>query len=133
MRNVQRRLDVLERLPQFQPPPSPLDQIGRLAPKQLSNEELALMIHMLERDGGEGRPQSPSELAALARYVAAQDTGAQRMGFKSYADAERRAARRATGRVPPSATGKKKKRAKKAGGRNAPCCFATENDENPLS
>src|SRR5271154_2389668 len=49
MRNVQRRLDVLERLPQFQPPPSPLDQIGRLAPKQLSNEELALMIHICSR------------------------------------------------------------------------------------
>src|ERR1700733_1130231 len=102
MRNVRRRLDVLERLPQFQPPPSQLDQIGSRAAAQLSNEELDLMIHMLKRDGGECRPQSPSELAAMATHAAARDTEAQRMGFKSYADAKRRAARRATGAAPPS-------------------------------
>jgi hypothetical protein len=91
LRNLRRRLERLERLPQFQPPPSPLDEIARLAPPQLSNEELELMILMLRRDGEECQPQTPNEEAAMARHDAIRDTEAQRMGFKSYADAKRRA------------------------------------------
>ena len=95
MRNVRRRLQVLERLPQLQPPPSPLEQIGSLALKQMSDEDLVLMINMtLDRDRGVCRTLLPSELAALATQDAALETEARRMGFRSFAEAERRAGRR---------------------------------------
>jgi hypothetical protein len=86
---VLRRLQALERLPQFQLPPSPLPPIRKLAVEQLSNEDLELMIDMTER--GECQTLSPSELAVLATWNAVLETEARRMGFKSLADAERRA------------------------------------------
>jgi hypothetical protein len=94
-REMRRRLQVLERLPQFQPPPSPLEQIGSLALKQMSNEDLELLTKVF-RDGEAGVcwTPSPSELATLERREAALETEARRMGFRSFADAERRAGRR---------------------------------------
>jgi hypothetical protein len=90
MRNVRRRLQVLERLPQLQPPPSPLEQIGSLALKQMSDEDLALMITMArDRVRGVCRTLLPSESAALAAHSAALETEARRMGFRSLAEAER--------------------------------------------
>ncbi|SRR6266446_3620223 len=95
IRNVRQRLDKLERLPQFQPPPSPLEQIRNHALQQLSEEELELMLRLTtERDRGVCRTLLPSELAMLARDAAARETEARRMGFKSFAEAERRAGRR---------------------------------------
>jgi hypothetical protein len=48
-----RRLGRLEGLPQFQPPPRPLEQINRLALRQMSNENLELMNTMTrDRDSG---------------------------------------------------------------------------------
>jgi hypothetical protein len=93
MRNMLRRLQALERLPQFQPPPSPLEQIRKLALDQMSHEDLEVIIHMVERDRGESQILLPSEVAALARRSAALETEARRMGFTSFADAERRAGR----------------------------------------
>jgi hypothetical protein len=94
MRKMLRRLQVLERLPQLQPPPSPLEQIRKLVLDQMSNEDLGVIIHMIERDRGECQTLLPSELAAMARQNAARETEARRIGFRSYADAERQAARR---------------------------------------
>ena len=94
MRNMRRRLDALERLPQFQPPPSPLEQIRKLAEDQMSDADLELLLNMFrDQERGVCRPRLPSEVAALARHDAALETEAQRMGFKSCADAERRAGR----------------------------------------
>ena len=94
MRSMLRRLRVLERLPQLQPPPSPLEQIRSLALQQTSDEDLAVLINLARRDRGQCQTLLPSESAALERQGAARDTEAQRMGFKSYADAERRTAPR---------------------------------------
>jgi hypothetical protein len=91
IRNLRRRLDTLERLIQFQPLPSLLEQIGNLALRGMSDEDLGLMIAMTrDRDAGVSRALLPSELAVLARQDAAHDTEARRMGFKSFADAEER-------------------------------------------
>jgi hypothetical protein len=88
--SMRRRLQVLERLPQFQPPPSALEQISSLAMKQMSNEDLDVMINLAsDRERGVSRVVLPSEFEALARQDAALETEALRMGFKSFADAER--------------------------------------------
>ena len=93
--SLRRRLQVLERLPQFQPPPSPLEQMSSLALEQTSNEDLELMIKMAsDRDRGVSRMLLPSELEVLASWDAALETEALRMGFKSLADAERGVGRR---------------------------------------
>jgi hypothetical protein len=95
MRNVRRRLHMLERLPQFQPPPSPLEQIRSLALRQVSDEDLELMINMTrDRDQGVCRALLQSELAALARRAAALETEARHMGFRSFAEAKRHAGQR---------------------------------------
>ncbi len=95
MRNVERRLQVLERLPQFQPPPSLLEQIEGLALRQLSDDDLAVMISMT-RDlaAGVRTTITERESAAVAAQNAARETEAQRMGFKSFADAARIEGRR---------------------------------------
>jgi hypothetical protein len=90
--SVRRRLEVLERLPRLQPPPGPLEQIRTLAQQHMSDEDLDLMIHMArDRKRGVSRMLSPSEVEASERHEVALETGAQEMGFKSLADAERRA------------------------------------------
>jgi hypothetical protein len=90
MRNMRRRLDVLEGLPQFQPAASPIQKIASLALKQMSDEDLQLMVKMArDRDAGVCRTLSERELAALAADCAALETEARRMGFRSFADAER--------------------------------------------
>jgi hypothetical protein len=46
MKNVRRRLHVLEQLPQFQPPPSPLGQIEDRALRQISDEDLQVLMNL---------------------------------------------------------------------------------------
>jgi hypothetical protein len=95
MRNVERRLQVLERLPQFQPPPSLLEQIKSLALRQLSDEDLEMMIHMTrDLEGGVRTTISERESATVAAQGAALETEAQRMGFRSFAEAARNGGRR---------------------------------------
>jgi len=95
MRNVERRLQVLEQLPQFQPPPSRLEQIESLALRQLSDEDLEVMINMTgDLETGVRTTITERESAAVAAQNAARETEAQRMGFKSFADAARIEGRR---------------------------------------
>jgi hypothetical protein len=95
MKNVLRRPRVLERLPQFVPPPSRLEQLRYLALRQISDEDLAVMIKMArDREQGVCRMPLPTELAALATQDATLEREARRIGFRSFADAERRAGQR---------------------------------------
>ena len=95
MKNVERRLQVLERLPQFQPPPSLLEQIQTLAARQLSNEQLEVMFNMTrELEGGSAHTISETESAIVAAADAVLEIEAQRMGFRSFAEAARRGGRR---------------------------------------
>jgi hypothetical protein len=90
MRNIQPRLSKLERLPQFQPPPGPLEKIEHLAGKKLSDEDLAVLV-ILDRDMRRGVrwAMSETELVAWEAYRVLRETEAQRMGFESLDDPER--------------------------------------------
>jgi hypothetical protein len=92
MKDVRRRLHVLEQLPQFQPPPSPLEQIENRALRQISDEDLEVMKNMT-RDlvAGVRRRISERESAMLVVHNAARETEARRMGFRSFAQAKRMA------------------------------------------
>jgi hypothetical protein len=95
MRNVERRLRVLERLPQFQPPPSRLEQIEGLALRQISDEDLEVLMNMTrDLEAGVRTTISERESAAVAAQNAARESEAQRMGFKSFAEATRIEGRR---------------------------------------
>lgn len=90
MRNIQLRLSKLERLHQFQPPPGPLEKIEDRALRQLSDEDLRVMIILTaDVEAGVRQTASETELAALAAYRALCEAEAQRMGFRSLAEAER--------------------------------------------
>jgi hypothetical protein len=92
MKNALRRLRMLERLPQFQPPPSVPKQILDRALQQMSNDDLELLKNMVrDSQAGVGRTPSERESAMLAEQGATLDTEARRMGFKSFAEAERKA------------------------------------------
>ena len=98
MRNVERRLRVLERSPQFQPPPSRLEQIESLALRQLSDEDLEVMINMTrDLEAGVRTTISERESAAVAAQNAIREAEAQRMGFRSFAEAEQIEERRRWG------------------------------------
>jgi hypothetical protein len=87
---MRRRLERLERSPEFRPPPSPLEQIWRRALEPMSDEDIELLrIASEEKALGVRRTLSQRESAALAGYEAALETEARRMGFRSFADAER--------------------------------------------
>jgi hypothetical protein len=91
MRNVERRLQVLERSPQFQPPPSPIQEIEHRAFRQVSNEDLQLMKLMaMDVAAGVPRTLTDRESAVLVAHAAALEVEAQQMGFRSFAHAERR-------------------------------------------
>jgi hypothetical protein len=95
MKNLQRRLHKLEQMPQFQPPPSLLKQIENLALAQICYEHLVLLdILGTDLKAGVERVVSESELEAVAAQNAALEAAARQMGFKSYAQAERRGGRR---------------------------------------
>jgi len=91
MRNVERRLQMLERSPQFQPPPSPLQEIERRALHLVSNEDLQLMkLIAMDVAAGALRTLTDRESAVLVAHAAALDVEAQQIGFRSFAHAERR-------------------------------------------
>jgi hypothetical protein len=91
MRNVQQRLQALEQLPQFQPPPSQLEQIEDRAMHHISNEDLEVMITMAtDLEAGVDRTISDRESEVVAALDAARETEARRMGFRSYKEAERK-------------------------------------------
>ncbi len=91
MRNVRRRLQVLERLFPFQPAPNQLDNVRSLALQRLSQTDLE-MLHALQREQAAGVPPrelSEAEAAACAAWATALEVEARRTGFISYAGAER--------------------------------------------
>ena len=95
MRNVERRLRVLERLPQFQSPPSLVEQIRGLALRQISDEDLAMLKNMTrDLEAGVRTTITERESAAMAAHDAAVEVEARRMGFTSFAEAARIEGRR---------------------------------------
>ena len=90
MSNVSRRLRALERLPQFQLPPSPMEQITSLALQSLSPQDLYLLRALLQEQsaGGQPRELSAGEVDAWARCAAALEAEARRIGFRSLAQAQ---------------------------------------------
>jgi hypothetical protein len=91
MKNMRRRLHVLEQLPQCHPP-SPLQQIENRALRQISEEELEVMINMTrDLEAGVRRAVSERESAMLLVHNAALETEARQMGFRSFAQAKRSA------------------------------------------
>jgi hypothetical protein len=94
MRNMRRRLHKLERLPQLKPLSTASEQIENCALRQLSNEDLGLMkIIATDVATGVAREISERELKMLAAHNAVREAEAQRMGFRSFAEAERRGRR----------------------------------------
>lgn len=90
MRNVQQRLQTLERLLRYQPPPTRLDQIKDLALRQVPNDDLEIMIVMAaDQKAARDRPITQRESEVLLAHNAVLEGEAQRMGFVSFADAER--------------------------------------------
>jgi hypothetical protein len=91
MQNMRRRLHMLERLPQFQPAPSPLEQIRSLALRRLSDADLELLRTKSAEQAAEKPPRELSEpdVAACAAWATALETEARRMGWKSWAEAQR--------------------------------------------
>jgi hypothetical protein len=90
MKNALRRLRALERSPQFQPPPSLLKQIENRALRQISDEDLEVMIKMTrDLEAGVRQTISERESAMLVAHNAALETEARRMGFRSFAQAKR--------------------------------------------
>ena len=95
MRNMRWRLHRLERLPQLQPPPGPLEQIERLALRHLSDDDLKVMIVMtsdLER--GVRSTISERESAVVAAQNAAREAEARLAGFRCWAEAQRKGGQR---------------------------------------
>jgi hypothetical protein len=85
MRNLRRRLRVLERLPQLQLPPNRLEQIISLALRSLSQEDLELLPVAEMR----ARALSDDETGACGAWLHALETEARQAGFRSFAEAER--------------------------------------------
>jgi hypothetical protein len=72
-----------------------LEQIRAQALRRLSDGDLDLMrILTIDRNVRADRKFSAGELEMLQTYQAALETEAQRMGFNSYAQAERRGGRK---------------------------------------
>ena len=91
MRNLQRRVRTLERLLQWRVSPNLIEQITRRALESLSSEDLEL-LGLLSRESDEGtqvREMTASEEAACGAWQNSVDGEARRVGFRSFADAER--------------------------------------------
>jgi hypothetical protein len=90
MRNVLRRLHLLEQLPQLQPPPGLLEHVRSRALRILCQEDLECLPAMEMPL----RELSERETAACAAWKGALETEARRMGLKSFAAAKRSAGQR---------------------------------------
>jgi hypothetical protein len=91
MRNVRRRLEILERLPQYQPPPSLREEIIRLALQTLAQEDL----EYLPSTESDPTQLSEREVAAYLAWENALEVEARRMGLNSFAEAQQTKGRRA--------------------------------------
>jgi hypothetical protein len=91
MLSLRRRVQALERLRQLRLPPSPLEQITRLALESLSLPDLELLWVILQEqsEGTQSRESSAREAEAWAAWLGALEAEARRMGFRSFAEAER--------------------------------------------
>jgi hypothetical protein len=94
--NMRQRIQKLERsLPRFESPPkppSPLELIENRALRQISDEDLEVMIKMTcDLEAGVRQTISERESAMLVAHNAARETEARRMGFRSFAQAKRSA------------------------------------------
>ena len=91
MRNVRRRLEKLERLPQPRPAPSPLERIRMLALESLSQQDFELVAALVRKKAAEKQTSelSECEAAVCAAWTDSLEREAQRMGFKSLAAAQR--------------------------------------------
>ena len=96
MRNVRRRLHVLERLPQLQLPPRRLEQIRNLAIPSWSERDLKLLWAISLEPVAEMRPREISEgqAASCVAWGTALKTEDRRIGFRSLAEAVRTAGQR---------------------------------------
>ena len=91
MQSLRRRVRALERLLQLRLPPSPLEQIRRLALESLSSQDLELLWVILreQKEETQSRELSAREQAAWAAWLGSVEAVARRMGFRSFAEAER--------------------------------------------
>jgi hypothetical protein len=82
---------MLERSPDFQPPPSPIEEIERRALHLVSNEDLQLM-KLIATDVALGVRYilTERESEMLAAHGTTLDSEARQMGFRSFARARRR-------------------------------------------
>ena len=94
MRNVRRRLHRLEQVAQLQPPPIPLEQITGRALENLSTPHLELLWAVLSAGKTDPKELTECEAAAPAAWQASLEAEARRMGFRSFAEAERIARQR---------------------------------------
>lgn len=91
MRNIRRRLEMLERLPRYQSLPSLLEEITGLALQRLSQQDLECLP-----TAGSGLTQlSKREAAACLAWEDALEAEARRMGLNSFAEAQLTRGRRA--------------------------------------
>jgi len=88
MQKLRQRLHKLERLSQFQPPPSSLELITDLALRSLSSEDLDILQALAKEQAADLPPRelSEPEVAACAAWETALATETQRMGLKSVAE-----------------------------------------------
>ena len=84
MRNIRRRLEMLERLPRYQPPPSLREEIMRLAIQTLSQQDL----ECLPSTESDLTQLSEREVAAYLAWENALEVEARRMGLNSFAEAQ---------------------------------------------
>jgi hypothetical protein len=78
MKNVRRRIHALERLPQFQPPPNPLEQANRPTQQQSSCENLELLMgEARDQEAGSYRTLTHTESAAVTAFTVAPDLQCQ--------------------------------------------------------
>ncbi len=82
MRNVSRRLQVLERFFPFRPAPSPVEQIRSLALQSLSLPDLDLLVGIRREQSAGAQPREllEGEEAACIDWTAALEAEPRRMG-----------------------------------------------------
>ncbi len=88
MQKLRQRLHMLERLSQFQPPPSSLELITGLALRSLSPQDLDILQALSKEQAADLPPRqlSEPEVAACAAWETALAIETQGVGLKSVAE-----------------------------------------------